>query len=225
MIDEDPPMARSLAEAQARIAALAAELVTARREFQHRVRNMLATVRSIARRSAAREESAQDYQMHLDGRLAALGRAHSVLLQEGGGGADLEALIAAEIAAFGRVRDGRIRVEGPPVRLKPDPAELIALAIHELATNAVKFGALGSPRGRIAIGWTIEVDDASASLCLDWRESGITLMSPPDRHRGFSTELLQDALAYELAASTSIDLLADGLSCRIRLPLACTLAA
>src|SRR5579864_8083319 len=120
-------------------------------ELQHRVRNTLGVVRSIARRSAETSGSVEDYAAHLDGRLNAFARTQALVTRNPESGVDLEFLVAEELMAY-NARDGeQLRMSGPAVRLQPKPAETFALAIHELATNAVKYGALSQPAGRVEI--------------------------------------------------------------------------
>ncbi|HET8613156.1 MAG TPA: sensor histidine kinase [Sphingomonas sp.] len=207
----------SSAEARARIAALEDELRSARIELQHRVRNTLSVIRSIARRTAKNCTDIEEYQMHLDGRLAALGRIQGALIRNPEAGLDLEGVVFDELEAF----DAHRRIEalsGPPVRLDAKAAELIGLAVHELATNAVKFGALSNGAGRLAVGWTIEADPSDPTLRIEWRETGGPPIADGDKPRGFGSELLQQAIAYELAGATMLDFAPEGLICRISLP-------
>jgi len=213
--ERDPRLSPS--EANARIAELEAALRSARTELQHRVRNTLAVIRSIARRTAQNSGTVEDYQMHLDGRLAALGRIQGALIRNPEAGLDLESVISDELAAFDAHR--RIdRLSGPPVRLDAKAAEMIGLAVHELATNAIKFGALSNKDGRLDILWSIESDSAEPSLRLEWREMDGPPIGSGDKPRGFGSELLQQAIAYELAGATMLDFAPEGLICRIRLP-------
>jgi len=208
----------ALEQAEARAASAEAELRSMRAELNHRVRNILAIIRSIARRSAASGSSVEEYQMHLDGRLAALGRIQGALIRDPGGGLDLEDIIVNELAAFDAHRSAA-RLSGPRVRLNSRASELVGLAVHELATNAVKFGALASPLGRITISWDRDEGGPAPSLRIEWQETGGPAPAAGDRPRGFGTELLQQAIAYELAGATLLDFSASGLVCRISLPL------
>ncbi|USI72089.1 sensor histidine kinase [Sphingomonas morindae] len=227
MIDEESELHAlrvALAAARRREAVLAADLLAARQELQHRVRNTLAIVRSIARRSAESVETVEDYQQHLDGRLAALGRVQAALVRAPGLGVDLGSLITDELSTVGSLPIGTIELSGPEIRLKAKPAELIGLAVHELATNAVKFGALAAAAGRIAIGWSLDRQGGAPGILIAWREQCDVPLVAAGR-RGFGTELLENAIAYELSGTTSLDYRREGLACQIRLPLDCRMSA
>ncbi|HVL72914.1 MAG TPA: sensor histidine kinase, partial [Beijerinckiaceae bacterium] len=107
----------------------------------------------------------------------------------------------------------------PKVRLRPKAAEMLGLAMHELATNAVKYGALAADGGRIAVNWTIEDGDKAPLLRLIWTETGAVLDGGPPTRRGFGTELLERTLAYELDAATDLAFQDGGLRCTVAVPL------
>jgi two-component system CheB/CheR fusion protein len=187
-------------------------------ELQHRVRNTLSVVRSIARRTAETSESVEDYAMHLDGRLSAFARTQSLVTRDPGAGIDLEYLVAEELLAY-HAHDGeQANISGPRLRLQPRAAETLGLAVHELATNAVKHGALSQPSGRVDVSWHIMDGGEPPHLRLDWVERGGPTVSEPQR-RGFGTELLERVLAFELKARTSLAYEPEGLRCAIELPL------
>ncbi len=198
-------------EAQARV--LLAEL-------QHRVRNTLGIVRSIARRTAATSESVEDYAMNLDGRIDAFARVQAAATRDPTAGIDLEMLIADELLGHGAHEGDQVRaLGGPKVRLQPQAAETLGLAFHELATNAVKYGALSTKSGRLEVHWTVE--DAAPHgprLLIHWTETGVKLPNPGPRRRGFGTELLERTLAYDLGGEASLRYEPDGLRCAISLP-------
>jgi two-component system CheB/CheR fusion protein len=188
-------------------------------ELQHRVRNTLAVVRSIARRTAATSETAEDYAMHLDGRINAFARVQAIVTRDPTAGIDLEMLIAEELLAYAAQEGDQVRsIKGPKVRLKPKAAETLALAIHELATNAVKYGALSTEKGRIKVEWRIEKADGQGRLVLHWTETGVKLSGEKPKRRGFGTELIERTLAYELGGEADLAFGADGLTCTISLP-------
>lgn len=190
-------------------------------ELQHRVRNVMAVVRSIARRTGETSETLEDYAMHLDGRLDALGRAQALVTRDPAAGVDLEYLIAEELLAHAAHDGEQITLAGPTVRLKSKAAETIGLAMHELAANAVKYGALSRDGGRIAVTWSIEGREKSAPLLrFAWTERGVPDAVAGPRRRGFGSELIERTLAYELGASAALDFTPDGLRCTIDLPLA-----
>ncbi len=188
-------------------------------ELQHRVRNTLAVVRSIARRTAASSETIEDYTAHFDGRLNAFARTQAAVTRDPSGGVDLETLLAEELMAHGAREGGQVHLDGPSVRLQPKAAEMLALAVHELTTNAVKYGALSTPVGRLDIGWAIDGDGDDRRLTLRWAEDLAGRPVMPPRRRGFGFEMLERTLAYDLGAETHLDFTETGLRCIIGLPL------
>jgi two-component system, chemotaxis family, CheB/CheR fusion protein len=186
-------------------------------ELQHRVRNTLSVVRTIARRTAKNSSTVDEYASHLDGRLNAFARTQALVTRDPESGVDLEYLVAEELMAY-NARDGeQARISGPAVRLQPKPAETFALAIHELATNAVKYGALSQPSGRVEIVWRIE-HASPIELIFDWREIDGPTVAIPQR-QGFGTEMLERTLAFEFQARTHLAYRASGIQCTIRIPL------
>ncbi|HZR88141.1 MAG TPA: CheR family methyltransferase [Bradyrhizobium sp.] len=186
-------------------------------ELQHRVRNTLSVVRTIARRSAQTSFTVEEYSSHLDGRLNAFARTQALVTRDPANGVDLEYLVAEELMAY-NARDGeQVRLSGPAVRMQPKPAETFALALHELATNAVKYGALSGPAGRVEIAWRIE-QASPAELVFEWREMDGPEVRPPQR-QGFGTEMLERTLAFEFQARTALAYKLSGVQCTIRIPL------
>jgi two-component sensor histidine kinase len=183
---------------------------------QHRLRNNLALVRSIIRRSNETAASAEHFALHLEARIGALTRIQGALVAAGASGVDLEELIQTELVASA-VPEQRCLVQGPAVRLYDKGAELLALAVHELATNSLKFGALAAPSGRLAIRWSV-ADHPSGHLHLKWRESGVAIASSAPRHRGFGEELIECTLPYELGALTCFEFGPGTVLCEIHLP-------
>jgi two-component system CheB/CheR fusion protein len=186
-------------------------------ELQHRVRNTLGVVRSIARRSAENSANVSEYAMHLDGRLNAFARTQALVTRDPEGGVDLEYLLVEELLAYNAHEGEQLLVSGPAVRFQPKAAETFALAIHELATNALKYGALSRPTGRIEAIWRIE-HASDAKLVFEWREKGGPRIEPPNRN-GFGTELLERTLAFELKGKTDLVFDPSGLQCTITIPL------
>lgn len=185
--------------------------------LHHRIRNTLAVIRSMARRTAETSETVDEYRSHFDGRLAAFSRTQSHVMRSGGGGVDLEGLLADELLAHHA--GGRVSYAGPEVRLSSRLADQLGVALHELTTNAVQHGALRPGDGRVAVGWRVTSEGTIQRLDLDWDEEvpegGI--VAPPGY--GFGLELLTCGLAYELDADVRIDFPRHGLRCRIALPL------
>ncbi|MGY3533964.1 two-component sensor histidine kinase [Bradyrhizobium sp. USDA 4452] len=134
------------------------------------------------------------------------------------GGVDLEFLVVEELLAYNAREGEQLRVSGPKIRLQPMAAETFALAIHELATNALKYGALSQMAGRIEVSWRIDDAADTRQLVFDWRERGGPAVTPPSR-RGFGSELLERTLAFEFKAKSTLDFNPSGLHCTIAIPM------
>lgn len=187
-------------------------------ELQHRVRNILAVVRSIVRRTHDADQSAEEFVQHLEGRLGALARTQVLLTRAVDAGADLDLLIRDELDAQAADFD-RVTLAGPEVRLPAKVAEVLTLAVHELSTNAIKYGVFSGTRGHLAIEWTVRSEGNCRRLRLEWRETGVDLPVPlPDRE-GFGTELITRRVPYELRGEGRIERLRDGILCTLDLPL------
>ena len=195
--------------AQARQAVLMAEL-------QHRTRNLLAVVGAIADRTFSRNPALAEY----GARLAALGRVQSLLSgKTQDWSVPVAEVVRAELDAHGAGPGGQIQVGGPAIELSGDQVQAVALALHELATNAVKHGALAQASGRLSVTWQVEGGGDDARLVIDWRESGVSMPGGPPAHRGYGTGLITVALPYQLDAETALEFAPDGVRCRIALPL------
>lgn len=187
-------------------------------ELQHRVRNILALLRSIARRTGETSETVEDFAAHLDGRLDALARTQALLARKPGEGVDLELMVRDELLAQ-TVRRDRVVVDGPTVILAPKCAEVLTMAIHELATNSVKYGALSSAGGRVDTSWRVAQHKGEDWLCFSWTESGVALASMAPRRSGFGTELLERLVPYELRGRSVFEFRPGGVRCAIEFPL------
>ena len=209
-----------------RLAALEADNARLRRlldavgmpdSLRHGMRNTMAMMRTILHRSAEGAADVETYVAHLDGRFGAVMRVQAAT--DAFGDANLHTLISDELM-FHLVREGeRAAITGPRVRLRPRAALGLALALHELTSNAVEHGSLALPQGRVSATWRIaEAEAGIPILTLDWVETGGSGVRAPAR-RGFGTEVLEDMLAYDLGARTTVRYAPDGLSCTIRLPL------
>jgi len=189
-------------------------------ELQHRVRNILAVVRSLVARSAETSETVEDLAAHLDGRIAALARVQAVLVRNPRAGVDLEGLVRDELLAQ-NADEEKVRVSGPEIVLPSKAAEVLTLAVHELATNAMKYGALSQAAGNLEVSWRL--DDAGTPrqrLEFVWLETGVRVASGAPRREGFGTNLLKRRLPYELAGSADIEFRPGGLVCQIGFPFA-----
>lgn len=188
-------------------------------ELQHRVRNTLAIVRSIARRSAETSESVEEYASHLEGRISALARAQSALTRSPDSVIDLQNLVLDELVAHGTRSAGNVVLEGPDVMLGGKAAETLSLAFHELATNSLKYGALSSSDGRIEVKWAVQPNAGSPQLNIRWQEkNGVDGHAAPKR-RGFGSELIERTVPYELGGSAALRVHGGETTCSISIPL------
>jgi len=186
-------------------------------ELQHRVRNVLAMVGSLVKRGDS-GSTTQEFRERLGGRIAALARTQALLTRGAGVGVELESIIRDELLSQA-ADEARMSVGGPQVTLAPKAAEVLTLAIHELATNATKYGALRAPAGRIVAQWRVKPQGAQDWLELEWRESGLEIAPDGNHRKGFGTELITRRVPYELKGRGELNLDADGLYCRIAFPL------
>lgn len=184
-------------------------------ELNHRVKNTLATVQSIARQTLRGSAGARQAFAEFEGRLLALSWAHDVLTAEGWSGAELGELVQRTLRPHQGGGADRLVCRGPPVRLEPQIALAVSLALHELATNALKYGALSQPSGRVQVRWRAVRADGGKALELEWRERGGPPVQPPSG-AGFGTRLLRHGLAAELGEPVELRFEPEGLVCRLR---------
>ena len=184
--------------------------------LRHALRDTVATVRTIMRRSAETSSDVDNFVAHLEGRLDSLMRINA--RTDAFGEADLHLLVADELM-FHLVREGeRAAIEGPALRLRPKAARALSLAIHELVSNAIEHGPLDAPAGAIDLRWVLEPEAGGPVLTLSWTERGGEIdPDAPVRH-GFGREVLETMLAYELGAQTQLVFARTGLRCTISLP-------
>ena len=191
-------------------------------ELQHRIKNTLAVVRSVLRRTLESSSDIDHFATHLAGRIGALARTQSVAARTSEGFVMLEDLVYQELASHGGQDERQVRVEGPSVALLAKTADTIGLTIHELATNSIKYGALAVPAGRVEVRW-ITAPDAEGPgqrLRLEWRETNVPLTDLQPKHRGFGRELIEQGLPYELGAVTALHFRPGGACCTIEFTLA-----
>lgn len=188
-------------------------------ELQHRVRNTLAVVRSIAQRTAQNSDSAEDMLAHFQGRLDAFSRVQAALTRSADAKVDLTLLIEDELIAHATREGPQVQIDGPTVALEPKTAERLSLAIHELTTNAVKHGALIGESGRVEIRWRTVSREGGEHLLLTWKESGVELDGRQTSQDGFGMELLRYSLPYDLRAETKVEFEPSGLRFDLRMPL------
>jgi two-component sensor histidine kinase len=181
-------------------------------ELNHRVKNTLATIQAIASQSFQGARSLPEAKDAFTARIIALAQAHDLLTQENWEGAALFDVLDRLRAVHGD-HDG-FELDGPAVRLSPRSALSLSMALHELATNAAKYGALSSPSGRVRIAWRIQDGPGAPRLELIWSESGGPTVTPPTR-RGFGSRLIERGLAAELSGEARIQFEPTGVICRI----------
>jgi PAS domain S-box-containing protein len=184
-------------------------------ELNHRVKNTLATVQAIA------AETLRDAPPHigtaLENRLLALAAVHDVLTRESWERADLREVVTAALHPFGDADIKRFQVRGPPLLLVPRAAVALGMGLHELATNASKYGALQTPAGRVRVGWTAS-EYGPRQLRLVWKESGGPTVKEPAT-RGFGTSMIEGVLAKDLGGDVAIHFDLDGVRCVLEAPL------
>ncbi|MBB3018986.1 PAS domain S-box-containing protein [Microvirga lupini] len=188
-------------------------------ELNHRVKNTLATVQSVASQTLRNAESTEQAKEALEARLFALSRAHDVLTRENWEGADLYDIVEQAVAPYSSRGEDRLHLEGARVRVPPRMALALAMALQELATNAVKYGALSNETGVIRITWSVQPDDSRPRLHLTWEESGGPAVRPPSR-RGFGSRLIERSLSQDLDGTAQIAFPATGVICIVDAPLA-----
>jgi len=188
------------------------------RELDHRCKNTLAAVQSIADQTLRRSESPDHFVEAFNGRLGALSRAHELLTREEWGRAPLSMVLEQALAAFGGVDGMRIAVGGPPISLAPETSVAMHMTFHELAVNAAKYGALASEDGYLDIRWSVTTDQERPFLNLAWTERG----GPPvvaTTRRGFGSRLIEQGIARELGGEGRMSFDPWGMSFRLRAPL------
>jgi two-component sensor histidine kinase len=185
-------------------------------ELNHRVKNTLATVQSFAVQTLRNAPTVAEGRRAFEARLIALSKAHDVLTRENWEGAALGEVVAEALAAYaGERQNPRVRFEGDEIRLQPKTALAVSMALHELATNAVKYGALSNASGRVRLAWTIEGDPSV--LTLHWAETAGPPVVPPAK-RGFGSRLIEYGLSHDLGADVRLNFAPDGVTCTITAP-------
>lgn len=189
------------------------------RELNHRVKNTLANVLSILSLTRRRASGLDDFADSLEGRIRALSATHDLLTVTDWGTTPIRAVIEAELQHFREVLDDAILLDGPELELAPNDALSFGLAVHELATNAAKYGALSVPGGQVTIRWRRGEDSGAQAgwAEVEWQETG----GPPvagQRRRGFGTELIEKVVAHELRQPVTLDFAATGVRCVLRVP-------
>jgi two-component sensor histidine kinase/PAS domain-containing protein len=187
-------------------------------ELQHRVKNLLGKVRSMARHTRRSYRSLDEFVEAFDARLDALARTQDLLLTAPSGAIQLREIVVAELAAGGAELGLQFTVEGPAIALSPRDAQAMGMTIHELTTNAAKHGALKAEGGRIEVSWRLEGAKDGQFLKFAWREHGVR-MEDVAPSRGFGTEVIERNLAYMLGGSAKLTFAPDGADYWLEFPL------
>jgi PAS domain S-box-containing protein len=187
------------------------------RELSHRVKNMLAVVQSLATQTASDAKSIEEYRNAFLGRLKALARAHSLLVDAQWQTANLKSLVEQATDAYRIDHPLVVEIDGEPVCISSKKSLGLTLVLHELGTNAAKYGALAHHNGRLNISWQVETTDGGQSVRLTWRErDGPSLKAPVGK--GFGSRLIERASVYELGGNAELDYAPSGLVCTITFP-------
>jgi two-component sensor histidine kinase len=182
------------------------------REAEHRAKNLLANVHAMVRPSQA--ETPDDLKEAIEGRIRALANVHSLFVQSRWTGAEIRHLVKQELSPYSKDGETRTQIDGPTVVLKPNIAQAIAVALHELATNAAKYGALSVAGGQVRVEWS---PTANGQLVLWWTETGGPPVHPPTR-KGFGTGVMQAIIRDCAKGEVRFDWHTQGLACEIILP-------
>jgi PAS domain S-box-containing protein len=186
------------------------------RELDHRVKNVLASVATIAQRTREGSTSIDEFLQTFDGRIQSLANAHALLSRSHWEGVNLAKLVYSELAPC--VGEGTASVEGPEVLLTAEATQAIAIVLHELVTNASKYGALSTPVGRITVRW--DWRGAKEGLSLQWMEANGPAVAPPSQ-TGYGIRLIRKLIPHELGGTVDLTFDPGGLRCRIELPCEC----
>jgi two-component sensor histidine kinase/PAS domain-containing protein len=186
-------------------------------ELSHRSKNLLTLVQSIADQSFRKSKDQKDFQSRLSGRLGGLAASNTLLARGDWRGSSLRELVEFQLAPFIDLSSSQLEISGPQVNLTADASQAVGLALHELATNAVKHGALSSSRGRLSISWTVDRTADTGGLKLDWRERGGPLVTPPKR-KGFGHVVIKSMIEHAVRGNVELDFAEQGLHWSLQAP-------
>ncbi|MBV8455947.1 MAG: PAS domain-containing protein, partial [Acetobacteraceae bacterium] len=190
-------------------------------ELRHRVKNILATIGSLATRMSRGQSSIKDFQNAFLGRLTAMGRTHDLLTEGAWSGTSLRSLLETALEPHASPERDNVELTGPDIRLTSNQATTLGMVFHELATNASKYGALSTAGGHVAISWKLLESDPSGHRRVEliWTEQG-GLPTDSSRPSGFGTGFILRSVEYELNGEASLDFLPEGVRCMIKFPIA-----
>jgi two-component system CheB/CheR fusion protein len=183
-------------------------------ELNHRVKNMLATVLSIANQTADDADTLTSFRKSFTGRIRSLSETQNLLTRTNWAGATMRDVLQAEAAPYIKQDGANFELNGPDLLLTPRAALSLALVVHELTTNALKYGALSRPAGRIAVSWNLGGAGSNRHLKLEWKETGGPKVKPPSR-RGFGRRMIEEGLSYELGGNAELNFDPGGFNCTI----------
>ena len=183
-------------------------------ELDHRVKNVLATVSAIIAQTPKANGSLADFVSALDDRIKSLGRTHELLSHNRWHGVSLEEIVRRELAPY---TAGNVAIGGPRVTLKADAAQAVAMVLHELATNAAKYGAFSKRGGRLSLRWRWLRNGSSGRLAIEWQELGGPPVQVPSQS-GYGTSIVRELIPFELGGTADLDFAPDGLRCRLEIP-------
>lgn len=186
-------------------------------ELSHRVKNMLAVVAGIAHQTARASASLEDFSVAFSGRLQVLARGHEMLTLGNFEGAALPDLVESLLGPYALPSDLRARFGGPPVDLDAKQVLSLSMVLHELITNATKYGALANPHGRVAVSWDWSTAERDGWLHLTWKESGLAGVREPSR-KGFGLKMIALSAGHELGGTMGVDWQDDGLCFTLQFP-------
>ena len=206
-ISEIATVSAAIADASSRRQQAETEVRFLMRELAHRSKNQMTVIAAMAKQTARGVESVPEFVQSFEKRIFGLARSTDLLLANGVVGVDLRELINGQLDPFGPEDESRLTLEGPPVRLNIQAAQILGMASHELATNAVKYGAFRRDGGKLAIAWEIRGEN----LHFDWRETVVPPFAPPSDRRGFGTTVLESMVGRSLGAKVERIVHDDGL--------------
>lgn len=187
------------------------------RELTHRSKNLLAVIQAMARQTARHTDSVEAFIERFGARLHALAGSHDLLVQESWQRASIRDLIGSQLGHYSDLLGTQIQVKGPIVYFNPDAAQNLGMALHEMATNAAKYGALSVPQGIVSISWEWKGKGTKRVLRLNWRESGGPAVKAPS-NRGFGSQVIERNLTRALGAAVKLDYVATGFKAEMDLP-------
>jgi two-component sensor histidine kinase len=188
-----------------------AQIVNLAREAEHRTKNIMATVLATVRLSHS--DTSDGLKQLIEGRIDALAKVHTLFVESRWAGAELHCLATQELLAYSGENAARMRIDGPAIMLEPSTAQAVAISLHELATNAAKYGSLSAAGGHVEISWTVTAD---GRLSLRWIESGGPTAATPPTHREFGTRIMENMIG-QLKGGVRFDWRDQGLTCEIDL--------